>query len=76
MGKGSIMPAKGIYRTKTPESGAEYAFVDYGIASTLNEIPRWQYENADYEPPFDSLPTKGEYEARIARPKAPKRDDS
>ena len=34
------MAAKGIYRTKTPKGGAEYAFVAYGVASKLGEIPR------------------------------------
>ncbi|WP_186399197.1 hypothetical protein [Stappia sp. P2PMeth1] len=57
------MPAKGIYRTKTPVSGAEYAFVDYGVPSSLGEIPRFQYDAQGYEPPFDKLPTKDEYEA-------------
>jgi hypothetical protein len=60
------MAAKGLYRTKTPDSGAEYAFVDYGKPSSLGEIPRSQYEAAGYEPPFDSLPTKDVYEKRHA----------
>ncbi|WP_292051251.1 hypothetical protein [Mesorhizobium sp.] len=60
------MPAKGVYRTKTLASGAEYARVDYGVASSLGEIPRAQYEAQDYEPPFDDLPTKEQYEAKNA----------
>ena len=61
------MAATGLYKTiKTSESGAEYAFVDYGSASSLGEIPRWRYEEADYRAPFDDLPTKEEYEARNA----------
>jgi hypothetical protein len=60
------MAAKGLYRAITSEGGAEYAFVDYGSASSLGEIPRWRYEQANYEPPFDELPTKDEYEARNA----------
>ncbi len=61
------MAAKGIYRTKTPKGGAEYAFVAYSAASKLGEIPRQRYEAQGYEPPFDYLPTKEEYEARKAR---------
>jgi len=60
------MAAKGLYRTKTPESGAEYAFVDYGVASGVGEIPRAQYETQGYEPHLDALPTKEAYEARNA----------
>lgn len=57
---------KGIYRTKTPESGAEYAFVDYGVPMNIGEIPRGRYELNGYLPPFDMLPTKAEYEASNA----------
>jgi hypothetical protein len=56
------MAAKGLYRTKMPESGAEYAFVDYGVASSIGEIPRSRYEEQGYQPPFDRLPTKEAYE--------------
>lgn len=52
------MTAKGIYRTATPESGAEYAYVDYGVPHSLGEIPRAQYEQQGYAPPFDDLPIK------------------
>ncbi len=61
------MAAKGIYRTKSPKGGAEYAFVAYGVASKLGEIPRQRYEAQGYEPPFDHLHTKEEYEARKSR---------
>ena len=60
------MSARGIYRTKTPEGGAEYARVVYGIASLPGEIPRPLYEARGYEPAFDTLPTKGEGEAAQA----------
>jgi hypothetical protein len=55
------MTPKGIYRTVTPGSGAEYAFVDYGVPSSLGELPRAQYEQEGYLPPFDDLPTKDQY---------------
>ena len=57
---------KGIYRTKTLESGAEYAFVDYGVPLNIGEIPRSRYELKGFLPPFDKLPTKAEYEASNA----------
>ena len=57
--------AKGVYRTRTPESGAEYAYVDYGAPSDLGEIPRSRYEEQSYDPPFDTLPTKEDYEAKL-----------
>ena len=58
--------AKGVYRTKTPESGAEYAWMDYGTPSNLGEIPRARYEEQSYEPPFEELPTKEQYDAKRA----------
>jgi hypothetical protein len=57
------MSARGVYRTKMPESGAEYARVFYRSASPLGEIPRPLYEARGYKPRFDTLPTKGEGEA-------------
>jgi len=36
----------------------EYAYVDYGVGSSLEEIPRATYEERGYTPPFDQLPTK------------------
>jgi hypothetical protein len=58
------MSARGLYRTKTPDGGAEYARVVYGIASAPGEIPRPLYEARGYKPRFDNLPTRGEIEAR------------
>lgn len=61
------MPPRGVYRTETPESGAEYAFVEYGTASSLGDtVPRAVYEERGYRPEFDSLPTKAEYEQKNA----------
>jgi hypothetical protein len=57
------MSARGLYRTKTPVGGAEYARVIYGIAAPPGEIPRPLYEARECEPPFDILPTKEEHEA-------------
>jgi hypothetical protein len=61
------MSARGLYRTKAPDGGAEYARVVYGIASPPGEIPRPLYEARGYKPRFDTLPTKGEGEAAQAR---------
>jgi hypothetical protein len=56
------MGPRGIYRVKTPQTGAEYAHVDYGIPSMAGEIPRATYEEEGYAPPFNKLPTKEMYE--------------
>jgi hypothetical protein len=61
------MSARGLYRTKMPEGGAEYARIVYGIASPPGEIPRPLYEARGFEPPFDALPTKEEHEAAQGR---------
>ena len=58
--------AKGLYRTSTPETGAEYAHVHYGNVAALDSIPRALYEENGYQPPYDKLPTKEEYEAANA----------
>lgn len=60
------MTAKGIYQTRTPESGAEYACVDYGVSSSGGEMTRADYEARGYQPPFDKLPTKEQYYAAKA----------
>lgn len=56
------MAGKGLFRTMTPQSGAEYAVVDHGVVSSMGEMPRAQYEAQGYQPPFDELPTKELYE--------------
>ena len=60
------MSARGLYRTKMPEGGAEYARVFYGNATSTGEIPRPLYEARGYKPRFDTLPTRGEGEAATA----------
>lgn len=50
------MATKGVCRSKTEESGAEYATVDYGKGGRLASIPRERYEANAYEPPYDQLP--------------------
>jgi hypothetical protein len=60
------MAAKGLYRTRTAEGGAEYAYVDYG-SQRHGGVPRVIYEHKGYEPPFYDLPTKEEYEAGNAQ---------
>jgi hypothetical protein len=57
------MTTKGIYRSTSPGSNAEYANVHYGTVAALDSIPRDLYEERGYQPPFDELPTKEEYEA-------------
>jgi hypothetical protein len=50
--------AVGIFRTRTPESGAEYATVQYGNSTQLESISRLHYELNGYQPPFNTLPDK------------------
>jgi hypothetical protein len=57
---------RGLYRTRTPESGAEYVWVDHGTPTSLGEMPRAAYDERGYQPPFDQLPTKEQYEKNIA----------
>ena len=54
------MSARGLYRTKMGEGGAEYARVFYDSASPAGEIPRPLYEARGYKPRFDTLPIKTE----------------
>jgi len=58
---------RGIYKIRIPESGAEYAYVDYGLPSNIGEITRALYETRGIEPPFDKLPSKAEFEALSAK---------
>ena len=60
------MSTRGLYRTKMPESGAEYAHIFYRNASPPGEIPRPLYEARGYKPRFDTLPIKREGEAAQA----------
>jgi hypothetical protein len=60
--------AKGIYKTKTEKSGAEYAAIDYGGNGVTMDIPRDLYEDRGYKPRFDDLPTKEQY--NLARKKS------
>ena len=53
---------QGKYKTRTEASGAEYAYVDYGVSSNPGQIPRNTYEENGYSPPFDELPTKEQYD--------------
>ena len=51
--------AVGVYRTGTAD---EYATVDY--SKTLRvDITRTKYEAGGHVPPYDTLPTKAQYEA-------------
>lgn len=58
--------ARGVYRSRTSKSGAEYAYVYYGVASSIGEMPRADYEAHGYDPLFELLPTKEEYEREMA----------
>lgn len=38
--------------------------VDYGMPTSLAEISRALYEERRYQPPFENLPTKEQFDAR------------
>ena len=48
--------AKGIYRTRNLDSGAEYATVDYGSIGQISIIARELYEERGYKPSYEDLP--------------------
>ena len=50
------VPAKGICRTRSEETGAEYATVNYGTTGQLGSVTRGLYEKRGYYPPYDDLP--------------------
>jgi hypothetical protein len=54
----------GIYRDTASDSGAEFAFVEYGEELSAGDtVPRNIYEQDGYEPPFDTLPTREQFES-------------
>lgn len=54
--------AKGLCRTSKPQLG-ESARVDWGSTDGEPYLTRITCEANRYEPPFDQLPTRDEYEA-------------
>ena len=48
--------ANGVCRTKSEETGAEHARVDYGTGPRLALVTRSLYDRHGYEPPYDKLP--------------------
>jgi len=56
---------KGLYRETGDGENAEFARVRHPDGSEL-DVQRHEYEAAFYEPPFDELLTKTEYEAHHA----------
>jgi hypothetical protein len=61
---GAPMP-KGLYRETGAGENDEFARVRYPDGSEL-DVQRHEYELTAYEPPFDELPTRTEYEAHHA----------
>jgi hypothetical protein len=53
---------RGIYRTFNMESGARHAHVEYDSRSEM-DITEQRYRERRYQPVFDALPWKDEYEA-------------
>jgi hypothetical protein len=56
--------ARGVCRTKTEETGAEYARVNYGAGAGISTVPRSLYDRHDYTPPFEELPPCEEIDAQ------------
>jgi len=56
---------KGLYRETGAGENDEFARVRYPDGSEL-DVQRHEYELTAYEPPFDELPTRTEYEAHHA----------
>jgi len=48
--------ARGVCRTRSAESGVEYARVDYGTGPRLSTVVRSLYDRHGYKPPYDELP--------------------
>ena len=62
---------RGLYWTVTPETGAKYAMVDYGPGGGARmEMPEKDYRDRGYDPPFDKLPPKDQYDAMQDGPNA------
>jgi hypothetical protein len=57
--------AKGLYRETGSGENAELARVKFADGTEL-DVQRHEYETECFEPPFDELPTRIEYEAHHA----------
>ncbi len=55
------MKPHGIYRERKGFGDQDSALVDYG--NTRLDVPEDRYRESGYEPPFDKLPWKKDYEA-------------
>ena len=55
--------ARGICRTKSEQTGAEHARVEYGDAGP-STVPRSLYDRHEYKPPFEELPLCEEIDAQ------------
>ncbi len=68
--------ARGIYRAQTSDGRAKFACVVYGAGASCEGVTDAHYRDRGFQPPFEELPTKEEYEKKVKRsrkgPKAPK----
>ena len=55
------MATSGVYRVKAVGAAVEFAHVVHA-GGTTEDVTRAFYELQGYQPPFDQLPTKDEYE--------------
>jgi hypothetical protein len=67
---------RGIYRAQTSDGRAKFACVVYGAGASSEGVTDAHYRDRGFQPPFEELPTKEEYEKKVRRsregPKAPK----
>jgi len=60
---------RGVYRTRNKESDSQYAHVEYDIHADM-DIPEQRYRDRRYQPEFDRLTWKNDYDAAEAVKKA------
>jgi hypothetical protein len=68
--------ARGTYRAQTSDGRAKFACVVYGEGASSEGVTEKEYRDRGFQPPFEELPIKEEYEKKARRskkgPKAPK----
>lgn len=65
-GRGFVMATRGIYRIRNDSTQQHSVLVDYGpdYGNVKIEMPQAGYKTSGFEPPFDRLLWKADYDAR------------
>lgn len=58
----------GLYKGPLDSRYGEWVWLDWPIQEGAAFVTRDLYEARSYQPPYDELPTKEEYDARSNRP--------